>query len=147
MPNNYKLDEQAITSIIKRHLKPIEIQNKKIKFIIYCTKFKTSNLIVKNNTNSTNIHLNQTNVVDKFICSFRECLPENKNNCYIGYTTTALSRRLTYHLSENSSIKQHLIIKHDNSTNQLTTSDVRKILTDNIMITYNKKTIKNDYKS
>ena len=30
---------------------------------------------------------------------------------------------LTYHFSENSAIKQHLIIKHNNSTNQLTSSD------------------------
>ena len=43
---------------------------------------------------------------------------------------------VTYHLSENSAIKQHLIIKHNNSTNQLTSSDVRKILTDNTIIIY-----------
>ena len=57
-----------------------------------------------------------------------------------------LSRRLTYHLSENSAIKQHLIIKHNNTTNQLTLSDGRKVLTDNTIIIYknnNKKTITN----
>ena len=54
MHNNYKLDGQAITKIIKRHINPIE---KQIKLIIYFTKFKTSNLIVKNNTNSAKIHL------------------------------------------------------------------------------------------
>ena len=69
MHYNYKLDEQAITNIIKRYIKYIEKQ-KQIKLIIYYTKFKTSNLIVKNNTNSTKIHLNQTNVVYKFICPF-----------------------------------------------------------------------------
>ena len=58
---------------------------------------------------------------------------ELKNNSYIGYTTTMLSR-LTYHLSENSAIK-HLIIKH-NSTNQLISSYIRKILIDNIIIIY-----------
>ena len=42
-----------------------------------------------------------------------------------------LSSCLTYHLSENSAIKQHLIIKHNNCTNQLTSSDVRKIFTGN----------------
>ena len=109
---NCKLDEQAITNIIKRHIKPIEKQ-KQIKFIIYYTRFKSSNFIVKNNTNSAKILLNQTNVVYKFICLFRKCLPKNKNNIYIGYTTTTLSRRLTYHLSENSAIK-HLMIKHNN---------------------------------
>ena len=57
MHYNYKLDEQAITNVIKRHIKPIKKQ-KQIKFIIYYTKFKTSNLIVKNNTKSAKIHLN-----------------------------------------------------------------------------------------
>ena len=47
MHNNYKLDEQAITNIIKRHNKPIEKQ-KQIKLIY--TRFKTSNFIVKNKT-------------------------------------------------------------------------------------------------
>ena len=132
MHYNYKLDEQAITNIIKRHIKPIEKQ-KQIKPIIYFTRFKTLNLIVKNNTNSAKIHLNQTNVVYKFICPFWECLPKNKNNSYIGYTTTTLSHCVTYHLSENSDIK-HLIIKYNNNSNQLTSFDVRKILIDNTII-------------
>ena len=51
MPENYKLDEQVITNIIYRHIKPIEHQ-KQIKLIIYYNKFKTSNIIVKNITNS-----------------------------------------------------------------------------------------------
>ena len=83
-------------------------------------------------------------VVYKLICPFREYLLKNKNNSYIGYTTTTLSCRLTYHLSENSAIKQHLIMKHN--TKQLTSFDVRKILIDNTIITYknnNKKTITN----
>ena len=64
MHYNYKLNKQAITNIIKRHIKPIEKQ-KQIK-LIYYTKFKTSNLIVKNN-NSAKILLNQTNVAYKFM--------------------------------------------------------------------------------
>ena len=94
MHYHYKLDQQAITNIIKKHIKPIKNQ-KQIKLIIYYTKFKTSILIVKNNTNSTKIHLNQANVVYKFICSFQECLQKNKNYSYIGNTTTTLSRCLT----------------------------------------------------
>ena len=111
---------------MKKHIKPIEKQ-KQIKLI--CNpKFKTSSLVVKNNTNSVKRHLNQINVVYKFICPFRECLPKNKDNSHNGYTTT-LSRRLTQHLSEKSAIKQNLSIKHNTSTNPLT-SDVRKILSD-----------------
>ena len=70
-----------------------------------------SNLTVKNNINSAKMLLNQTNAVYKFMCPFQECFPKNKNNIYIGYTTTTLSCHLTHHLSENSPIKQHLIIK------------------------------------
>ena len=112
MQYNYKLDKQAITNIIKRHIERIEKQKKKklIRLIVYYTKLKRLNLIVKNNTNSAKIYLNQTNVVYKFICPFRECFPKNKYNSYIGYTTTALPRRFTYQLSENSAIKQHLFI-------------------------------------
>ena len=47
MHYNYKLDEQAITNVIKRQIKPIEKQ-KQIK-LIYYTKFKISNIFVKNN--------------------------------------------------------------------------------------------------
>ena len=146
MHNNYELEEQVITNIINLSniVKPIEKQ-KPIKLIIYYTKFKTSNLIVKNDTNSAKIHLNQTNVVYKFICPFRGCLLKNKNNSYIGYTTTTLSRRLIYHLSENSIIK-YLIIRHNNCTNQFTSSYVRNIFTDNTIIIY-KYDNKKDYKS
>ena len=100
MHYNYKL---AITNIIKRHIKSIEKQ-KQIKLIIYYTKSKTSNLIVRNN-NSAKIPLNQTNVIYEFICPFQECGLENKNNNYNGYTTTTLSHHLTYHLFENSAKK------------------------------------------
>ena len=48
MYKNYKLDEQVITNITHGHIKSTEQQNQ-IKLIIYYTKFKTSNLIVKNN--------------------------------------------------------------------------------------------------
>ena len=61
--------------------------------------------------------------------------PDKQDNSYIGFTNTTLSRRLSYHLSENSAIK-HLIIKHNNSTKQLTSSGVRKILTDDTIIIF-----------
>ena len=51
-------------------------------------------------------------------------------------TATTLSRRLTYPLSENSAIKQHLNIKQKNNTKQIASSDVRKILTDKTIIKY-----------
>ena len=62
MHNNYKSDEQIITNIIKRNTEIEQLEH--IKLIIYYTKFKTSNLVVKNNANSPKTLLNQTNVVD-----------------------------------------------------------------------------------
>ena len=74
MHENYKLDEQMIMNIIHRLIKPTETQ-KQIKLIIYYTKIKTSNLIVKNNPFSHKISRIQTNVVYKFTCPFWESLP------------------------------------------------------------------------
>ena len=54
---------------------------------------------------------------------------------YIFKQDDGASCPLTYHLSENSAIKQRLIIKY-NSTSQLQPSDVNKILTDNTIIIY-----------
>ena len=64
---------------------------------------------------------------------FRECLSENniKANTYIGHTTTKLSCSLTLHLPDISTIKQHLITKHNKDTDKLKSSDIRKILISN----------------
>ena len=58
MHKNYKVDKQVISNIIHWHIKPTEPQ-KQIKLIIYYTKFKTSNLIVKNYTNYSKTPLTQ----------------------------------------------------------------------------------------
>ena len=63
-------------------------------------------------------------------------VPLKKHNIYIGYTTIKLFHPFTDHLSENNIIKQYLIIKHNNSTKQFIFSEVKKILTDNIIIIY-----------
>ena len=86
-----------------------------------------------NNTSSAKILISQTNVVYEFICRYRECLKKKKQKKTKKKTILTLaiqpqSHRLTNHLSENSSLKQHLIIKHKNSTNQHTSSDIRKII-------------------
>ena len=51
MHKNYKLDVQVITGIKHRHIKLIEYQ-KQIKLMVYYTKFKTLNFVVKNKANS-----------------------------------------------------------------------------------------------
>ena len=69
MHKNYKVDEQVIILIINRHIKPTGPQNQ-INLIMYYTKFQTSNIIVKNNINSTKTLRTQTNVVNIFTCPF-----------------------------------------------------------------------------
>ena len=53
---------------------------------------------------------------------------------YIGRTTTTLSRRFIYHLSDTSDIKQHLITKHNNDNEKLISSDIQNILNYNTRI-------------
>ena len=98
-----------------------------IKLVIYYNKFKTSNLVIRNNSSPSIGVLQKTNVIYKFKCPLGDCISDN-NNIYVGLTSTTLSRRLTMHLSDTSSIAQHLK-KHSCPTTQL-----RKILTDNTTI-------------
>ena len=90
-------------------------------------KFKTSNLVIKNNSSLAIWVLQKTNVIYQFKCPLGDCISDN-NNIYVGLTSTTLSRRLTMLLSDTSSIVQHLK-KHSYPTTEL-----RKILTDSTTI-------------
>ena len=81
---------------------------KKIKLIIYYDKFKTSNLVIKNNSSPSIGFLQKTNVIYQFKCLLGDCISDNNNNIYVGLTATTLLRRLTMDLSDTSSISQHL---------------------------------------
>ena len=70
----------------------------------------------------------KTNVIYKFKCPLEDNISDDNNNIYVGLTSTTLSRRLTMHLSDTSSIAQHLK-KHS-----CLTTEIRKILTDNTTI-------------
>ena len=124
MHYNYTSDEKILKTLIHRNILPTD-PNKKIKLIVYYSKFKTSNLVIRNNSSPSIGALQKSNVIYKFKCPFGDFISDN-NNIYVGLTSTTLSRRLTMHLSDTSSIAQHFK-KH--STTQL-----RKILTDNITI-------------
>ena len=67
------------------------------------------------------------NVIYQFKCPLGECISDN-NNIYVGLTSTTLSSRLTMHLSDTSSIAQHL------KTHPCTTTELQKILTNNTTI-------------
>ena len=121
----YKLDEKILKTLIHRNILPTD-PNKKIKLIIYY-KFKTSYLVIRNKSSPSIGVLQKNNVIYKFKCPLGDCISDN-NNIYVGLTSTTLSRRFTMHLSDTSSIAQHLK-KHSCPTTQL-----RKILTDNTTI-------------
>ena len=126
MHYNYKSDEKILKTLIHRNILPTD-PNKKIKLIIHYNKFKTSNLVIRNNSSRSIGVLQKTNVIYKFKCPLGDCISDN-NNIYVGLTSTTLSRRLTMYLSDTSSIAQHLK-KHSCPITQL-----RKILTDNTTI-------------
>ena len=106
MHYNYKSDEKIMKTLIHKNILPTD-PNKKIKLIIYYNKFKTSNLVIRNNSSPSIGVLQKTNVIYKFKCPLGDCISDN-NNIYVGLTSTTLSRRLTMHLSDSSSIAQHL---------------------------------------
>ena len=105
MHYNYKSDEKIMKTLIHKNMLPTD-PNKKIK-LIYYNKFKTSNLVIRNNSSPSIGVLQKTNVIYKFKCPRGDCISDN-NNIYVGLTSTTLSRRLTMHLSDTSSIAQHL---------------------------------------
>ena len=117
--------------------KPTETQ-KQIK--LDYTKFKTLSLRITQPPIHKKNLLRQTNIVYKFTRLFQECFTENSiiPNSYIGYKTTTLSRRLTYHLSDISAIKQLLMTNHKKDTDKLKSPDIRKIQINNTKIIYRK---------
>ena len=125
MHYNYKSDEKILKTLIHRNILPTD-PYKKMK-LIYYNKFKTSNLVIRNNSSPSIRVLQKTNVIYQFKCPLGDWISDN-NNIYVSSTSTPLSRRHTMLLSNTSSIAQHLK-KHSCPTAQL-----RKILTDNTTI-------------
>ena len=76
--------------------------------MIYYNNFKTSNLIIYNNSSlSIDVLQKNKNVIYQFKCPFGDGISE-KENIYIRLISTTLLRQLTMHLSDTSSIAQHL---------------------------------------
>ena len=129
MHYNYKSDEKILKTLIHRNILPTD-PNKKIKLIIDYNKFKTSNLVIRNNLSPSIEVLQKTNVIYQFKCLLRDCISDNNNNnnIHVGLTSATQSRRLTMHLCDTSSVAQHL------KTHSCPTTELRKILTDNTTI-------------
>ena len=85
----------------------LQTDPKKIKPIKCYNKLKTSNLDINNNSSSSIGILHKTNVLYKLKYLLGDCIAENHNK-YVGLTSTTLPRWLTVHLSNTSSIAQHL---------------------------------------
>ena len=113
-------------TLIQRNMLPTD-PNKKFKKLIYYDKFKTSNLVIKNNSSPSMGVLQKNNVIYQFKCPFGDCISE-KNNIYVGLTSTTLSERLTMLLSDTSSIAQHL------KNHSCPTTELWKILTESTTI-------------
>ena len=105
----------------------LPMQPKKGRLIIYYNKFKTSNQIIFNNTSFSTELLDWTNVAYMFKRPLGDCVVK-ENNVYIGLTTTTLSRRLTMHLNDSSSIDLHL------KTHSIPKSKCQKIPVENTTI-------------
>ena len=99
----------------------------KNKILIYDNKFKTSDLIISNNSSPSTELLDRTNVVYLFKCPLGDSV-SNENNTYVGLTITTLSRRLTMHLNDSSSIASHL------NTHSIPKYKFRKILVEKTTI-------------
>ena len=82
MHYNYKSDEKILKTLIHKNILPTD-PNKKIKLVIYYNKFKTSNLVIRNNSSPSIGVLQKNNVIYKFKCPLGDCISDN-NNIYVG---------------------------------------------------------------
>ena len=124
--SNYKIDEKISKNLIHENVLPTD-PTKKVRLIIYNKKFKTSKLIISNNIPPSTELLDRTNVVYLFKCPRGDCVCI-ENSAYVGLTTTTLSRRLTMHLNESSSIAFHF------KNHSIPKSKFQKILVENTTI-------------
>ena len=106
----YKTDEKLLKQIIKNNTACKS--NTKLQLIIYYKSKPVSNLIVRNNQSPQLPILKRNNLIYEFQCNEGDC--ELRNNSYIGYTTTTLSRRLTMHLAGGAP-RHHCKTAHNKS--------------------------------
>ena len=75
--SNYKIDEHIFKKIIHGNVLPTD-PAKKVRLIIYSKKFKTSNIIISNNTSPSTELLDRTNVVYMIKYPLGDCLQKKK---------------------------------------------------------------------
>ena len=94
---------------------------------MYYNKYKTSNLIKSYNFSPSTELLHETNIVYMLKKLLGDCV-SNEDNTYVGLTTKTISRRLTKHRNDSSSLAQHL------KSHIIPKSKFRKILVENTTI-------------
>ena len=108
--------------IIKKNVK-CKNESHELKLHIYYQSRKTKDFVMCNKPTVTK-SLMKTNVVYKFDCPSEDC--RLRQNSYVGFTWTTLSRRLTMH-KQNGAIKTHMEKAHN-------TTLTRQHLVDNTAI-------------
>ena len=108
MSSQYKTDEKILKSILRKNIQ-CNKDDERLQVNIYYQNRKTRQLVMKNSPTTTK-QSNRTSVVYKFDCPHEDCRP--RNICYIGATTTTLSRRLTIHIQEETGPAEHWVAKH-----------------------------------
>lgn len=94
--------------IILRNITPTNPSNK-VRLTIYYKNKRTKDLILRNDSSPRPSNFDSVNVIYKFTCPYENC---TSHSSYIGLTTTKLSRRLSYHLSQGGP-KRHLLQEHN----------------------------------
>lgn len=104
MSNKYKQEEICLKKMIGDCVHPTDPQSR-LSLHIYYKNRKLSQLFIKNNQHEKEIF----NVVYQYTCNNDRCQPSQS---YIGYTTSTLRQRMTFH-AQNCSIKLHNNTVHD----------------------------------
>ena len=127
MNSEHERDERTLKHIVKKNVK-CKDDSHKLQLHIYYQSTKTKHLVMRNNPSQTK-RLMRTNVVYQFDCPSEDCRP--RQNCYVGFTWTTLSRRLTMH-KQSGAIKAHMQEEHD-------TALTRQQLVDNTTIIHSNR--------
>ena len=127
MNSEYERDERVLQHIVKKNVKCRD-DTHQLKLHIYYQSTKTKHLIMRNNPAETR-PLMRTNVLYQFDCPFEDC--RLRQNSYVGFTWTTLSRRLTMH-KQSGAIKTHMQETHN-------TTLTRQHLVDNTTIIHSNR--------
>lgn len=107
MCSNYKVDENQLTTIISKYIKPAD-DDHQICLTIYYKNKKLKNLLIRNKKRLDSDAPNRHHVVYLYTCNQEGC---NSSQTYVGYTTCTIDERFRMH-AQTGSIKKHLMEKH-----------------------------------